>query len=144
MAFPPHFMDELKARVSLVDLIGRRTKLVKKGREYTGLCPFHNEKTPSFSVNEEKGFYHCFGCGANGDLIDFVRQTEGVEFIEAVERLAAMAGLPMPVLRPQDREKQKRTATLQEAMELAAKWFTAQLGGASGRTARDYLAKRQL
>ncbi len=144
MAFPPHFMDELKARVSLVDLIGRRTKLVKKGREYSGLCPFHNEKTPSFTVNEEKGFYHCFGCGANGDLIDFVRQTEGVEFPEAVERLAAMAGIAVPTQRPEERERQKRSATLHDAMELAAKWFTAQLAGQAARGARDYLSRRQL
>ncbi len=144
MAFPPQFMEEVRSRVGLADLIGRRTKLVKKGREYTGLCPFHNEKTPSFTVNEEKGFYHCFGCGANGDLIEFVKQTEGVSFPEAVERLAGIAGLPMPVERPEDREKQKRAATLHEAMELAAKWFVAQLSSQSGAKARTYLEKRQV
>ncbi|MCR9213782.1 MAG: DNA primase [Proteobacteria bacterium] len=144
MAFPPQFMEEIRNRVGLADLIGRRTKLVKKGREYSGLCPFHNEKTPSFTVNEEKGFYHCFGCGANGDLIEFVKQTEGVSFPEAVERLAGIAGLPMPVERPEDRERQKRAATLHEAMELAAKWFIAQLSSQSGSKARTYLEKRQV
>lgn len=144
MAFPPQFMEELKARVSLVDVIGRRTKLVKKGREYSGLCPFHNEKTPSFTVNEEKGFYHCFGCGANGDLIEFVKQTEGVEFPEAVERLATLAGIAVPVQRPEERERQQRSATLHDAMELAAEWFIGQLAGQAGGGARGYLARRQL
>lgn len=144
MAFPTQFMEELKARVSLVDLIGRRTKLVRKGREYSGLCPFHNEKTPSFTVSEEKGFYHCFGCGANGDLIEFVKQTEGVGFPEAVERLAAIAGLQMPVQRPEEKARQQRAATLHDAMELAAKWFTAQLTGQAGGGARQYLARRQV
>lgn len=144
MAFPPQFLEEIRNRVGLADLIGRRTKLVKKGREYLGLCPFHNEKTPSFTVNEEKGFYHCFGCGANGDLIEFVKQTEGVSFPEAIERLAGLAGLPMPVERPEDRERQKRAATLHEAMELAAKWFIAQLSGQAGAKARSYLEKRRV
>ncbi|WP_288903040.1 DNA primase [uncultured Sneathiella sp.] len=144
MAFPPHFMEELKARVSLADLIGRRTKLTKKGREHSGLCPFHNEKTPSFTVNEEKGFYHCFGCGANGDLIEFVKQTEGVAFPEAVERLAALAGLEMPVERPEEKARQQRAATLHDAMELAGKWFSSQLAGQAGASARAYLSRRQV
>ncbi|WP_340151748.1 DNA primase [uncultured Sneathiella sp.] len=144
MAFPPQFMEELKNRVGLAELVGRRTKLTKKGREYSGLCPFHNEKTPSFTVNEEKGFYHCFGCGANGDLIEFVKQTEGVSFPEAVERLAALAGLPMPVERPEEKARQQHAATLHDAMELAAKWFTAQLASQAGNGARQYLARRQV
>jgi len=144
MAFPPQFLEEIRNRVSLADLIGRRTKLVKKGREHSGLCPFHNEKTPSFTVNEEKGFYHCFGCGANGDLIEFVKQTEGVSFPEAIERLAGIAGLPMPVERPEDRERQQRAATLHEAMELAAGWFVEQLQAQLGASARQYIERRQL
>ncbi len=144
MAFPPQFMEELKSRVGLAEVVGRRTKLTKKGREYSGLCPFHNEKTPSFTVNEEKGFYHCFGCGANGDLIEFVKQTEGVSFPEAVERLAAVAGLPMPVERPEEKARQQRAATLHEAMELAGKWFTAQLASQAGAVARQYLGRRQV
>ncbi|MCF8466002.1 MAG: DNA primase [Sneathiella sp.] len=144
MAFPPQFMDEVRARVSLADLIGRRTRLTKKGREYSGLCPFHNEKTPSFTVNEEKGFYHCFGCGANGDLIEFVKQTEGVSFPEAVERLAAIAGMAMPVERPEDKARQQRVATLHDVMELASNWFTAQLSSQGGAGARQYLSRRQV
>jgi DNA primase len=144
MAFPPQFLEEIRNRVSLSDVIGRRTKLVKKGREFSGLCPFHNEKTPSFTVNEEKGFYHCFGCGANGDLIEFIKQTEGVGFPEAVERLASIAGLQMPIERPEDQARRQKAATLHDAMELAAKWFSSQLLAQSGQTARQYLAKRQV
>lgn len=144
MAFPPQFLEEIRNRVSLSEVIGRRTKLVKKGREFSGLCPFHNEKTPSFTVNEEKGFYHCFGCGANGDLIEFIKQTEGVAFPEAVERLASIAGLQMPVERPEDQARRQKAATLHDAMDLAAKWFSSQLTVQAGSVARQYLVKRQV
>src|SRR6478752_4914489 len=88
MAFPPGFLDELRARIGLADLVGRQVRLTRKGREYGGLCPFHNEKTPSFYVVEDKGFFHCFGCGAHGDAIGYVMRAENLDFIEAVERLA--------------------------------------------------------
>ena len=88
MAFSPQFLDELRTRAGLADIIARRVKLTRRGREHVGLCPFHKEKTPSFTVNEEKGFYHCFGCGEHGSVIDFVMKTEGLTFPEAVERLA--------------------------------------------------------
>ena len=93
MAFPPGFLDELRGRISLADLVGRRVRLARRGREYGGLCPFHNEKTPSFYVVEDKGFFHCFGCGAHGDAIGFVMRADNLDFIEAVERLAGEAGL---------------------------------------------------
>jgi len=144
MAFTPQFLDEIRSRVSLSELIGRRTKLVKKGREYSGLCPFHNEKSPSFTVNEEKGFYHCFGCGVHGDQVEFVKQNEGVSFREAVERLADMAGLALPVERPEDRARQKQAATLYEVMEAATGWFVSQLASQGGTHARDYLDRRQV
>ncbi|MBE7638028.1 DNA primase [Sneathiella sp. P13V-1] len=144
MAFPPQFLDEIRNRVSLSELIGRRTKLVKKGREYSGLCPFHNEKTPSFTVNEEKGFYHCFGCGAHGDQVEFVKQTEGLNFRETIERLADMAGMQMPVERPQERVRREKSATLHDVMEVAAQWFTAQMSTQSGLIAREYLERRQV
>src|SRR3954462_8239675 len=88
MAFPPGFLDELRTRVSLTDLVGRRVRLVRRGREHSGLCPFHNEKTPSFYVVEDKGFFHCFGCGAHGDAIGFVMRYDNVDFGQAVEKLA--------------------------------------------------------
>ncbi|MEH6401828.1 MAG: DNA primase [Sneathiella sp.] len=144
MAFPPQFLDEIRSRVSLAELIGRRTKLIKKGREFSGLCPFHNEKSPSFTVNEDKGFYHCFGCGAHGDHVDFVRQTEGVEFPEAIERLADLAGLQMPVQRPEEKKHQQKTATLHEVMEVATSWFISQLAGQIGLGARKYLENRAM
>src|SRR5436305_10335730 len=96
MAFPPGFLDELRSRISLADLVGRRVRLVRRGREYGGLCPFHNEKTPSFYVVEDKGFFHCFGCGAHGDAIGFAMRDENLDFIEAGERLAGGAGFAAP------------------------------------------------
>ena len=101
MTFTPQFLDEIRARTPLADVIGRRVKLQRRGREWVGLCPFHNEKTPSFNVVEDKGFYHCFGCGAHGDVIGFVMQTEGMSFPEAVEKLAGEAGLALPVTTPE-------------------------------------------
>ena len=86
MAVPPEFIEDLRQRVPLSEIIGRRVKLVRKGRRLTGLCPFHSEKTPSFSVVDDDGFYHCFGCGVHGDAISFLREMDGLDFMEAVER----------------------------------------------------------
>src|SRR3546814_3593266 len=85
MAFSPQFLEELRNRLSIADVIGRKLRLQKRGREYHALCPFHNEKTPSFTISEEKGFFHCFGCGAHGDVVGFVMRNEGLSFPEAVE-----------------------------------------------------------
>lgn len=126
------------------EVVGRRVRLVRKGREHGGLCPFHNEKTPSFTVSEEKGFYHCFGCGAHGDVISFVMETEGLSFPEAVERLAGEAGLAMPQQTPMDREQAVRRKTSYDVLEAATGWFEGQLAGASGAGARRYLAERGL
>ena len=144
MAFPPGFLDELRSRVSLADLVGRRVRLVRKGRELGGLCPFHNEKTPSFYVVEDKGFFHCFGCGAHGDAIGFVMRADNLDFIEAVERLAAEAGLQVPQQTPQERERATRQKTLIEALAAAAAFYEAQLWAPGGGRARDYLARRGL
>ncbi|UKV13699.1 CHC2 zinc finger domain-containing protein [Thalassospiraceae bacterium SW-3-3] len=96
MSFPQSFLDDLRARVGLADIVGTSVKLIKRGREYSGLCPFHSEKSPSFTVNEQKGFYHCFGCGAHGDVISFVMNTRGLTFVEAVEVLANQVGMDVP------------------------------------------------
>src|ERR1700744_3914167 len=144
MAFPPGFLDELRSRVSLADLVGKRVRLARKGREYGGLCPFHNEKTPSFYVVEDKGFFHCFGCGAHGDAIGFLMRAENLDFIEAVERLAGEAGVAVPQQTPQERERAQRQKTLMEALTAAAAFFEAQLWGAAGRSAREYLQRRGL
>jgi DNA primase len=144
MAYPSSFLDELRARISLAEVVGRRVALQKRGREYTGLCPFHKEKTPSFNVVEEKGFYHCFGCGAHGDVIGFAMQTQNLSFREAVEELARMAGLEVPRDTPQQRERDQRRATLAGAMTAAAQFFAAQLAGPPGAAARAYLEGRGL
>ena len=96
-AWPPELVAELKSRVGLVEMIGRRVALKKRGREHVGLCPFHNEKTPSFTVSESKGFFHCFGCGAHGDAIDFAMRSSGLSFVEAVEQLAHQVGLEVSI-----------------------------------------------
>ena len=138
------FLDEIRARVGLAETIQRRTRLVRKGREWTGLCPFHNEKSPSFTVNEDKGFFHCFGCGAHGDVIGFVMQAENLGFVEAIERLAAEAGLEVPKPTPEARERAARDATLHDAMEAACRFFQAQLAAGAGATALSYLGRRGL
>ncbi|HLI20101.1 MAG TPA: DNA primase [Stellaceae bacterium] len=144
MAFPPRFLDEIRQRVSLAEIVGRRVKLIRRGREFTGLCPFHNEKTPSFSVVEDKGFYHCFGCGAHGDAIGFTMQTENLSFPEAVEQLARRAGLEVPQESREERERAAREATLQGAVDAACAFFEKMLHGPEGRAARAYLERRGL
>lgn len=144
LAFSPDFLDELRARLPLAAVVTRRTALKKRGREWTGLCPFHNEKSPSFTVNEDKGFYHCFGCGAHGDVIGFVMNTEGLSFPEAIERLAGEAGLEVPREDPADRAKAARRATLYSVMEAATRWYEDCLRAPDGAAARDYLASRGL
>jgi DNA primase len=144
MAFPPGFLDELRARVSLADLAGRHVRLIRRGREYSGLCPFHNEKTPSFYVVEDKGFFHCFGCGAHGDAIGFVMRAGNLDFIEAVERMAGEAGLAVPQQTPQERERAQRQKTLLDALAAAADFYEAQLRGPTGSRAREYLTRRGL
>ena len=144
MAFPPRFLDELRQRLSLAEIVGRRVKLIRRGREFTGLCPFHNEKTPSFSVVEDKGFYHCFGCGAHGDVIGFTMQTENLSFPEAVGQLARRAGLEVPQETREERERAERHATLQTAVDAACAFFETMLHGPEGRAARAYLEQRGL
>ncbi len=144
MAISPQFLDELKARVGLADIIARKVKLTKKGREHSGLCPFHNEKTPSFTVNEEKGFYHCFGCGAHGSAIDFLMNTEGLSFPEAVERLAGEAGMQVPRDTPEERQRAERRKPLVDVTELAANWFEKMLRMPEGKAGLDYFSRRGL
>ena len=135
MAFPPGFLDELRSRISLSGLVGRRVKLVRRGREYAGLCPFHHEKTPSFYVVEDKNFFHCFGCGAHGDAIGFVMRADNLDFLEAVEKLAGEAGLAVPQATPEERERAQRQKTLLETLEAAAAFYEARLWGPAGRRA---------
>ncbi len=144
MAFSNQFLDELRSRVGLADVVSRRVKLVRKGREHQGLCPFHKEKTPSFTVNEEKGFYHCFGCQAHGSVFDYVMETEGLNFPEAVEKLAGEAGMEVPRDTPEERERQKKRQSLFDVIELAAGVFERQLRMPEGKPGHEYLQRRGL
>ena len=125
-------------------VVGRRVKLSRAGREMKGCCPFHNEKSPSFFVNDDKGFYHCFGCGAHGDVIRFVVEQEGLGFIDAVKNLAQEAGLEMPEHSPEARERTAAANSLHDVMAAAAAHFVAQLQHASGTAACDYAVQRGL
>jgi DNA primase len=142
MAFSPAFLDELRARINLSDVVGRRVRLIRRGHEHSGLCPFHNEKTPSFTLNDDKGFFHCFGCGAHGDVIGFVMKTENLSFPEAVERLADEAGLAIPKSAPEDAARAKVELSLFAVTEAAGKWFQERLRAPDGRIARECLAGR--
>uniref|UniRef100_UPI0035CB9DD0 DNA primase n=1 Tax=uncultured Sphingomonas sp. TaxID=158754 RepID=UPI0035CB9DD0 len=142
MTLSPQFLDELRARTLLSGLIGKTTKLQKAGREWRACCPFHNEKTPSFYVNDDKGFYHCFGCSAHGDAIRWMTDQRGLPFMDAVKELAQTAGMELPAMDPRAAEKAEAAKGLHEACADAATWFTDQLNGLSGANARDVLVKR--
>ena len=144
MALSPQFLDELKHRFTLSDVVGRTVKLVRRGRESTGLCPFHNEKTPSFTVNDQKGFYHCFGCGAHGSVIDFVMNTQGMTFPETIEVLAAEVGMEVPKPSREEVERQKERASLAEVMDAVTQWYQTQLRSQTGKGALDYIRGRGL
>ena len=135
-------LEEFKARLPLAEIVGRYVKLTRRGREQLGLCPFHQEKTPSFNVVEDKGFYHCFGCGAHGTAIDFVMAIEGLDFPEALERLADLTGIAAP--RRAQRSRPEPDQRLYAANAAAAAWFQAQLAGAAGKEATAYLERRGL
>ncbi len=142
MSLTPAFLDELRARTLLSALVGKSLKLTKAGREFKGCCPFHNEKTPSFYVNDDKGFYHCFGCSAHGDAIRWLTDQQGLPFMDAVKELAAAASMDLPAPDPRAAERAVRDNSLYDVMSAAAEWFTDQLAGESGGAARAYLNKR--
>src|SRR6266702_5639266 len=144
MRFTPQFLDELRARLPVSEVVGRRVKLKKAGREWKGLSPFQQEKSPSFTVNDQKGFYHDFSSGKHGDIISFLMETEGVGFTEAVERLAAMAGVPLPAATPDAARHEQRRKTLYDVMEFAAKFFADTLASRHGAKARGYLGDRAI
>ena len=144
MRFTPQFLDELRARLPVSEVVGKRVKLKRAGREWKGLSPFQQEKTPSFTVNDQKGFYHDFSSGKHGDIISFLMETEGVGFAEAVERLAAMAGMALPAATPDAARHEQRRKTLHDVMELAAKFFADTLASRNGAKARGYLGDRAI
>ena len=144
MRFTPQFLEEIRARLPVSDVVGKRVRLKKAGKEWKGLSPFQQEKTPSFTVNDQKGFYHDFSSGKHGNIFDFVMETEGVSFPEAVERLASMAGMALPAANPDAARFEQRRKTLHDVMELAAKFFQDTLASRNGARARGYLADRGL
>jgi len=142
MTLSPQFLDELRARTLLSALVGKSLKLQRAGREWKAPCPFHNEKTPSFYVNDDKGFYHCFGCSAHGDAIRWLTEQRGLPFMDAVKELADAAGMEMPAADPRAAERAVRAHGLHDVMAAAQAWFADQLGGIEGAEARAYLARR--
>lgn len=149
MSLPVGFLDELRTRVTLSQIVGRkvtwdmRKSNMAKG-DWWSPCPFHQEKSASFHVDDRKGFYYCFGCHAKGDILSFVQEAENVGFMEAVEVLAREAGMPMPARDPRANEKADRRTQLAEVMEEAVQWFRLQLKTSAAGAARDYIAKRGL
>ena len=149
MAFPPSLLDEIRARIPISEIVGRKVRWDRRKSQasrgdYWACCPFHNEKTPSFHADDRKGRYHCFGCGASGDVFTFVTETEGVPFPEAVEILARQAGLELPKPDPREAGREERRASLHEVMEKAAAFFASCLASRAGAAARDYLDRRGL
>ena len=144
MRFSPQFLDELRARIPVSEVVGRRVKLIRSGREMKGLSPFNKEKTPSFFVNDSKMMWFDFSSGKNGNIFDFLMETEGVSFPEAVERMAQLAGVPLPKVSHEDQQREAHRKTLHDVMELAAKFFQDTLAARVGAKARGYLADRGL
>jgi DNA primase len=142
MALSPQWLDELRMRTTLSAVIGRTLRLTKAGREFKACCPFHNEKTPSFYVNDEKGFYHCFGCEAHGDAIRWLTDQRGMPFMDAVKELAAEAGMEVPAPDPRAAQRAEKRASLHDVTAAAQEWFEGNLRGANGAQARQYLGRR--
>ena len=142
MALSPQWLDELRMRTTLSAVIGRTLRLTKAGREFKACCPFHNEKTPSFYVNDEKGFYHCFGCEAHGDAIRWLTDQRGMPFMDAVKELAAEAGMEVPAPDPRAAQRAEKRASLHDVTGAAQQWFEGNLRSAEGAQARAYLGRR--
>lgn len=142
MADLQKFIDELRAKVSIVEVVGDKVKLTRRGREYTGLCPFHNEKTPSFTVNEAKGFYHCFGCGAHGDIVKFEMEANNLPFMDALTKLSGKAGVPMPQFSHENKEVTEKRKSFYDIMDMASKYFEKNLRLTGGKEALNYLYNR--
>ena len=142
MTLTPQWLDELRSRTTLSALIGRTVKVTKAGREFKACCPFHNEKSPSFTINDEKGFYHCFGCSAHGDAIRWMTDQRGLSFMDAIKELAAEAGMDVPAPDPQAAQRAEKANSLYDVMTAAQEWFVTQLLRVEGAAARGYLKQR--
>ena len=144
MRFPPSILEEIRVRLPVSTVVGRRVKLMKAGREFKGLSPFNSEKTPSFTVNDQKGFFHCFSSGKHGDIFRFVMETEGLSFYEAVEKLAADAGVALPKMSAETEAQEVKRKSLYDIMALAQTFYEAQLKSGAAAQARAYLLGRGL
>jgi len=145
MRFEKHFIDDLRRRISITDIVGSVVNLKPKGRgEFLGLCPFHSEKTPSFTVSENKGFYHCFGCGVHGDALRFLTDHKGLTYPEAIKEAALLAGVELPKPTEYNAQKQQKIDDSLELMEVATKWFQENLKSNAGKQALSYLKNRGL
>ena len=142
MRFSPEFIERLRSHFLISEVVGKRVPLKRHGREWSACCPFHKEKSPSFTVNDDKGFYHCFGCGAHGDAIGFVKEYENLSYVETIERLANEAGMALPQVTPQEQARFAAAKNLYDAMDAAAQWFAMQLETPAAMPIRDYLAGR--
>ncbi|MEO6247105.1 MAG: DNA primase [Sphingomicrobium sp.] len=142
MSLSPQFLDELRARTLLSGVIAPSVKLLRAGREWKACCPLHQEKTPSFTINDDKGFYHCFGCGAHGDAIRFLTEAGGLPFMDAVKELAGKAGMEVPAADPRAQERAERATGLGDVMTAAQRWFAEVLASSEGEGARAYLKQR--
>lgn len=142
MTIPPRFLDELRSRLSVSDIVGRKVRLTRAGREHKGCCPFHKEKTPSFYVNDDKQFYHCFGCGAHGTVIDFLMAHDNLSFPEAVENLAAEAGMQVPKASPEEVKKADKAKSLHALLDEATRWMEEQLRSPRHADAYNYITQR--
>ena len=142
--YPKSFIQRLRDEIPVSQIVGSRVSIKKKGREYEACCPFHQEKTPSFYVNDQKGFYHCFGCSAHGDSIKFLMEYEKLTYPQAIEAVAQEGGVPLPEISPEMEKEEQKRATLQEVVTMAQHWFQEQLQLAQGQEARDYLIGRGL
>ena len=142
--YPPHLLDEIRARLPISAVVSRKVRLKKAGREWKGLSPFNAEKTPSFYVNDQKQFYHDFSSSKHGDVFTFLMETEGLSFPEAVERLAAEAGVDLPKASPEAERQVEVRRELTDVLDLAARFFEGKLAAAAGEGARAYLGRRQI
>lgn len=142
MIFPESFIDELKQKLPISKVVGNRVKLQKRGTHYLGLCPFHQEKTPSFTVQDHKGSYYCFGCHVHGDVISFISETERLSFINAIEHLAILAGMPLPKLDKKEQQKIEHQHSLVEVNNKANEWFAKQLKLSINHHVYEYLQQR--
>ncbi|MFV0430809.1 MAG: DNA primase [Alphaproteobacteria bacterium] len=144
MAIPASFIDQIKVRIRVSDVISKRLRVERKGREYISLCPFHNDSKPSLTINDEKGFYHCFACGAHGNAFDFLVNYEGLSFIESVERLADQLGMQVPKASPEEARRAEKRKNLHDIMELVCRYYEQYLWLPNGKAALDELRRRGL